>query len=82
MEKLEKKTTVLFPPELFRQLEKVGKAKRLSVGELIRRAVRQQYQISEIPDRLKAVDRLSQIETPVSGWEKIEDEIQAGAAEK
>jgi hypothetical protein len=82
MEKLEKKTTVLFPHKLYRRLEEVGKAKRLSVGELIRRAVRQQYQISETPDRLKAVDRLSQIETPISGWEKIEDEIQAGAAEK
>jgi hypothetical protein len=82
MEKLEKKTTILFPPELYRLLEEVGKAKRLSVGELIRRAVRQQYQIKEAPDRLPAVDRLSQIGTRVGGWEIIEDEIQAGAEEK
>ena len=82
MERLDKKTTVLFPPELYRRLEEVGKAKRISVGELIRRAVKQQYNISETPNRLEAVDRLSKIETPVSGWEKIEDEIRAGAIEK
>lgn len=82
MERLDKKTTILFPPDLYRRLEEVGKAKGISVGELIRRAVKREYQLGDAGERMAAVERLTRIETPVSDWEELEKEISQGAIER
>ncbi len=82
MERLDKKTTILFPPDLYRRLEEVGKTKGMSVGELIRRAVKREYQLGDAGERMAAVERLTRIETPVSDWEEMEKEISQGAIER
>ena len=61
MHTLSQKTTILFSPELYRQLKDIALATQTSVGELIRRAVIREYMLSDKKKRLEAVKHLSQI---------------------
>lgn len=78
MRNLSKKTTILFPPELYRQLEEIAKLSKTSVAQLIRQAVIKQYLFSDKKKRLEAVEHLSKIGGPVSDWKTIEQEIIKG----
>lgn len=75
MQTLTKKTTILFTPELYRQLHNIAKTLKISVAELLRQAAIKQYLLSDKKRRLEAVKHLSQIGGPVSDWETMEKEI-------
>ncbi len=69
-----KKTTILFPPDLYAQLAQLAKQKDTSVGELVRRACRVQYSISPREDRQAAVRELAGLRLPVCSVEQMERE--------
>lgn len=78
MQNLSKKTTILFSPDLYRQLEDIAEASKISVAELIRQAVIKQYLLSDKKKRLAAVEHLAKIGGPISDWKTIEKEIIKG----
>lgn len=78
MQMLTKKTTILFSPDLYQQLQNAAKVTKTSVAELIRRAVTERYFLSDKKSRLKAVEELSKIGGSASSWEAMEKEIIAG----
>lgn len=78
MQTLSQKTTILFSPELYRQLKDIASATKTSVGELIRRAVIREYMLSDKKKRLEAVKHLSQIGGRQPDWEEMEEEIIKG----
>lgn len=75
---LSKKTTLLFPPDLHRQLVRLAKQRRLSLGELVRRACEAQYGIVSKDSRLAAVRDLEAMSLPVGDPEQIERESVPG----
>jgi hypothetical protein len=76
-----KKTTILFPPRLYEELEKVAKEQGRSVGELVRDAAEVQYGLGGVAARLRAIDVMASLETPIDEPEEIERQIGAGARE-
>ena len=75
---LNKKTTILFPPKLYQQLEKVAKKERTSVAHLIREAAIQRYLLPSRKERLEAIEAIAAMQLPVSDWPQIEREIAEG----
>lgn len=78
MQTLTKKTTILFSPDLYTQLKELAAISKISVAQLIRRAVIERYLLSDKKRRLKAVEELVKIGGPVCDWETMEKEIIAG----
>jgi predicted DNA-binding protein len=78
MRTLTKKTTILFPSELYHQLEEIAKFTNASVAQLIRQAIIKQYLLSDKKKRLEAVEHLAKIGAPVSDWKTMEQEIIKG----
>ena len=62
---LVKKTTILFPPDLYEQLAVLARKRKSSVGELVREACRAQYLLASRAERLAAVGELGSMELPV-----------------
>jgi hypothetical protein len=71
---LTKKTTILFPPDLFDQLSQLADKKRSSVGELVRDACRSQYRLQSKADRLAIVAEMASMSLPVSTPELMKRE--------
>ena len=71
---LSKKTTVLFPPELYDDLAHLARQRKSSVGELIRDACRAQYFLATRSERLALVDKLAALCLPVGSPEEMERE--------
>ena len=82
MSEMTKKTTILFPPKLYEELERVSKEQGRSVGELVRDATEIQYGVGGVVARLRAVEVMSKLETPVGEPEELEEQISAGACEE
>lgn len=78
MRTLTKKTTILFAPDLYRQLETLAEASKTSVAMLIRQAVIQQYFLVDRKKRLAAVQALRKMDLPVADWPAMEGEIAKG----
>ena len=78
---LAKKTTILFNAEEYERLRQAARARRCSVGSLIRSALRGQSLLSDTKGRSEAVEKLVGLSLPVSDWEVMEQEILAGASE-
>ncbi len=78
MHTLTKKTTILFAPDLYRQLESLAEASKTSVAMLIRQAVIQQYFLADRKKRLAAVQALRKMDLPVADWQTMEGEIAKG----
>jgi len=74
MENLVKKTTILFPPDLYRSLEKLAKRQHTSVGDLVRSACRTQYQLADRESRMAAVAAMAEMSLPVGSPEEMERE--------
>ena len=60
-----KKTTILFPPDLYGQLAQVARQPKTSAGELVREACRAQYSLVSRVNRLAMVNRLAALSLPV-----------------
>lgn len=83
MSVLTKRTQILFSPEEYELLKKLAASTKSSVGELVRRAVKKQYQIIGKKEKIQAADRLCRKkELPVENWEKMEKEIMQRWEEK
>ena len=78
MEALTKKTTILFPPKIYRQLEQVAEKQGTSVAHLIRKAAIQCYLVPDRRTRLEAVKALAAMKLPVADWPQMEREIEQG----
>ena len=78
MEGLTKKTTILFSPKIYRQLEHVAEKQGTSVAHLVRKAAIQCYLVPDRRTRLEAVKALAAMELPVADWPQMEREIEQG----
>lgn len=70
---LSKKTTILMTPALHERLAQVSKETGKSMGELIREACEQRY-LNTVERRLAALNRLSQLNGPVSDIATMKEE--------
>jgi len=71
---LSKKTTLLFPPDLYKQLSRIARQRRVSVGELVRQACEAHYSIVSKESRIAAVRELEAMSLPVGDPEELERE--------
>lgn len=78
MSVMTKKTTILFPPRMYRQLERVAKEQGTSVAHLVRQAALQRYLLPDRRTRLEAVKAIAAMSLPVSDWPQMEREIEKG----
>ena len=60
----------------FHLLEQRAKETHSSIGELIRKAIREQYLKNKTTNRQKACQALFKINAPVSDWKKMKREIE------
>lgn len=83
MSVLTKRAQILFSPEEYQLLKKLAVSTKSSVGELVRRAVKKQYQIVGRKEKIEAAARLCRKkELPVEDWEKMEEGIMQRWKEK
>lgn len=83
MSVLTKRAQILFSPEEYQLLKKLAVSTKSSVGELVRRAVKKQYQAVGRKEKIEAAGRLCRKkELPVEDWEKMEGEIMQRWKEK
>lgn len=78
MSTMTKKTTILFPPKLYRQLERLAKQQGTSVAHLVREAAIHRYLLPDRESRLEALKALTSMQLPVSDWPQMEREIMEG----
>lgn len=69
-----KKTTLLFPPDMYAELAALARRNKSSVGELVRAACRAQYALSDPSERVALVERLGKLSLPVGSPEEMERE--------
>ena len=62
---LTKKTTILFPPDLYARLSRLAEQQGTSLGNLVRKACELQYGRVSAETRLEAVRQLAAISLPV-----------------
>ena len=77
---LTKKTTILFPPKLYRQLERLAQQRKTSVATLVRQAAIQCYLLPDRTARLEAAKAIAAMNLPVADWPTMEREIAEGRA--
>ena len=81
--RLTKKSTILFPPILYRELQVAARQQGRSVGDLVREAVEIQYGSGGVAARLRAVDALAQLDDEVpADAQQLESEVARGATER
>ncbi len=80
--KLDKRTTLLFNSDLWKQLENLAKAQHTSVGFLVREAVVSQYFLTDKERRLAAVEAMRTMKGPGADWKTMEREINEGRVGK
>ncbi len=78
-----RRAQILMDPEEYDELARIAEAKKVSVAELIRAAVRTVYLRSR-DDRMAAVERIAAMELPIDSWARmkadIEDAYDAGVS--
>jgi hypothetical protein len=78
---LSKKTTILFPPDLHRQLTEQAERRGVSMGELVREACMITYGLVEPGARAAAVQALAGLALPVGTPADMKRESQPDAAD-
>ena len=71
---LTKKTTILFPPDLYSRLTGIAAQRHSSVGELVREACRTQYSKPTKAEMLALIDELEDLNLPVGSPQEMEQE--------
>ncbi len=61
-------------PREYARLESIARQRKVSVGELIRAAVREKYLVSA-PDARRAVAEIGAMNLPIGDWAAIEREL-------
>ena len=74
MSTMTKKTTILFPPNVYRQLERVAREQGVSVAQLVRQAAIQSYLLADQRTRREAVRAIAAMNLPVGSWREMEVE--------
>lgn len=62
---MSKKTTILFPPVLHKQLMKLARSRGVSLGQLVRDACESEYGKADEDSRMAAVEGLRKLALPV-----------------
>ncbi len=75
--KLDARLEIRLYPEQLKKLKDEAAAKNTSIGELVREAIDERYEVS-CEDKLKAVQQMANINAPVTNWEQMKKEIEAG----
>lgn len=75
---LTERTQVLLTPAQRQRLQRLADQRSMPVGALIREAI-DAYLSPESRSRRRALDDLYSLEAPVSDWETMKSEIEAGA---
>lgn len=75
--KLDVRLEIRLYPEQMEKLKEEAARKNTSVGNIVREAIEQRYQVSS-EEKLIAVQKLAGINAPVSDWEQMKKEIDAG----
>ena len=78
MSTLTKKTTILFSPRMYRQLEQAAQQHGTSVAHLIRQAAIQCYLLPDRKTRREAAAAIASMQLPVADWPTMEREIEEG----
>ena len=78
---LTKKTTILFPPDLYKKLSALAKQQRVSIGELVRRACEEYYKIASREEILSAVKELGELSLPVGDVREMKEQSVPSAKE-
>ena len=71
---LSKKTTILLSPDLYEHLTRTARARRTSLGQLVRDACEAQYGRVSGEDRAQAVDELGRLSLPVASPRRMKQE--------
>ena len=71
---LEKKTTILFPPQLHSHLSRVAKQEGISLGQLVRAACEAKYGSTSTESRTRAVGELGRLALPVDNVRAMKHE--------
>ena len=79
MKALAKRLQVLFSEQKYHALERIARAKKRSVGALIREAVEVCYLKPRRAVGGSRVARLAKMNLPVADWKVMKEEIIAGA---
>lgn len=69
---LSKKTTILFPPDLYERLKRLAEQRETSVGDLVRRACEERYRLYSVEERVRAVRELGELSLPVGTPDEME----------
>lgn len=72
---IDRRVQMLMDPEEYGTLERIARAQRVSVAELIRRAVREKY-LRANDGKRTAVEDLISMDLPVVDWEELEAEVE------
>ena len=71
---LTKKTTILFPPELYNHLVSLAKQRRVSLGHLVRAACEMEYGKLSEEETVAAVKELAGLSLPVGSPAEMKQE--------
>ena len=71
---LTKKTTILLSPDLHAHLTQTARARRTSLGQLVRDACETQYCHVSSDDRVRAVEGLRRLSLPIGSPRKMKQE--------
>jgi hypothetical protein len=74
---LEARLEIRLSASQLQKLKDEAKRKNTSVGELVREAIGRQYEIS-VEEKLNALKKMAEMQEPVSDWETLKKEIEAG----
>ena len=75
-----RRTQILMNPEEYRRLRDLARKKKISVGELIRTAVRTTYFEPRSADKKAALEEILRMNLPAISWRRAKKEIEAGHA--
>ncbi len=75
-----RRTQVLMNPLEYRRLQDLARRKNISVGELIRTAVRQTYLVPGSTEKKPIVEAILKMRLPAMGWKRAKKEIESGHA--
>lgn len=78
---LTKKTTIMFPEDLYQQLVRLAQGREVSLDELVRSACESQYGLTSTEDRQRAVSELAELSLPVGSAEEMAAESMTGEAD-